>query len=245
MIPFPCPSLFQQLFCRLTSVTSDLSRCDGDPGPFTIWATALPEPLATTEGPSTEPNLPIMDVTKKRSKRRWEPGGAHICYSTGGKFQNPHPSDLSMTDQDRGTIQSPTSKTSSCPIIAYRLRKNKRDCSQWQRNSWTRSNRKSQRTSPNLFCWNSTQWRRERQRLWTCGWHHWSRLCCQTISIWEISVKAWQEGYVHTSLFHCYLPLCQTLSKAHSWRRWINVKPKRDSQYSTLASTITQPSLSV
>lgn len=37
--------------------------------------------------------------------------------------------------------------------------------------------------------------------------------------------------------------LCQTLSKAHSWRRWINVKPKRDSEYSTLASTITQPSL--
>lgn len=143
MIPFPCPSLFQQLFCRLTSVTSDLSRCDGDPGPFTIWATALPEPLATTEGPSTEPNLPIMDVTKKRSKRRWEPGGAHICYSTGGKFQNPHPSDLSMTDQDRGMIQSPTSKTSSSYlIIAYSLRKNQRDCFQWQRNSWTRSKRK-------------------------------------------------------------------------------------------------------
>lgn len=66
---------------------------------------------------------------------------------------------------------------------------------------------------------------------------------CQTISTGEISAKAWQEGYVHTSLFHCYLPLCQTLSKAHSWRRWINVKPKRDSEYSTLASTITQPSL--
>ena len=165
------------------------------------------------------------------------------CHSTGGKFQNPHPSDLSMTDEDKGMIQSPTSKTSSCPIIAYRLRKNQRDCSQWQSNSWTRSKRKSQRTSPNLFCWNSTQWRWERQRLWTCGWHHWSRLCCQTI-IRRDFCQILARGICYTQAFFIAIyPSAKPCRKAHSWRRWINVKPKRDSQYSTLASTITQPSL--
>lgn len=59
-------------------------------------------------------------------------------------------------------------------------------------------------------------------KLWTWRWHHQPRLHCQTLSVEKIFFPTLGKGNMYTPIpFYCYLPLCQALSKAHSFTRWM------------------------